>query len=104
MENKESGQALEGVFCHTFHADGRYQYQGYVVSYLGNSHYLVRLYSAGDGLATYSQIVTLNDMRAGGWRFYETEERWRDAADAMNEAMSRDDYKVPGHPPTLGLS
>jgi hypothetical protein len=101
---KESGQALVGMFCHTFLADGTYQYQGYIHAYLGNGYYLVQLYSAMDGNPTYSQIATINDMRAGGWRFYNNQADWLSSANKMLDQMARSDYTPPGSPPTLGLS
>lgn len=103
-DSGEPGEALVGMFCHTFKADGRYQYQGRVLAYLGTGHYLVQLYSAWDGQATYAQIANISDMRAAGWRFYRDEKVWRSYADEMNEETAKDNYTPPGFPPTLGLS
>jgi len=100
----EPGYALVGYYILTFGADGSYHHQGHVTAFLGDGHYLVELFSALTGSATYAQVATIHDMRAGGWRFYHQNTQWRDAAEQLQADANRDDYAPPGAPPTLGIS
>lgn len=85
-ERSEGVGALTGLFFHTLHQEGehkgKWRYQGRLVAHAGGGHYLALIYDTY-GQPNYSVLVNIPQMTAENWRFYTTEQTWREAGEDL---------------------
>jgi hypothetical protein len=91
---QETEAPFVGLYFLTFDQKGFVHHQGRIECALGDGYYLVQLYSWLTGYATNSAIRSLDEMRSENWRFYRTQEAWRDAGDRESRrACHREDHE-----------
>lgn len=62
-----------------FHSDAERSWQGIVLAEPAPGTYLVELFEWSNGAGSEQRLVTVRDMLATGWRFYDTAE-WMNTA------------------------
>jgi hypothetical protein len=87
---------LVGLFCHlSMTEEEKQEFQGWMWAYqgrvlsVGHDVAIVQLFSVLDGEATHVLPVPLKELMAGEWRFYATEETWRQTGEAASTRYFR---------------
>ena len=88
ITNDHRAVEFVGLYFHTFDGEGGLIHnQGQVVSDdVGGGHYLVRFHSWVDGSPTTLEVRSADRMQDGKWRFYISEEEWREEGQRLSDA------------------
>jgi hypothetical protein len=79
MATKKSSDPLVGKFFHSYTADRKLCWQGYVLKRVpGTDLYLVKLFEWLSGFPSNMEVVKVDTMV--GWSFYNSEAAWNQAA------------------------
>lgn len=92
--DKMPAHPLINRYAHTFSpcvrcGKPRVQYQVQVVALIADGIFLVQLFEWLMGEATDQRMYTADEMREGGWQFYDTAEAWRHAYEHRREPQHR---------------